>query len=293
MFEKLEICPICKNDKLINHLICKDHFLTGESFAIVRCTNCSFLFTNPRPDIHSIAKYYQSEKYISHSGKVNNITNAIYKIARSFTLLRKVKLINSISGQKKVLDYGCATGEFLAACKKKGWNIAGMEPAESARAHAELITDAPIYSDLGEIPKNETFEIITLWHVLEHVHNLNDTFEFLKNKLSKTGKLLIALPNHQSYDAQLYNEYWAAYDVPRHLYHFSTKTMQHFIKKHGLKLYNILPMKLDAFYVSTLSEKYKFSKTNYAKSFINGYKSNIYAKKSGNNFSSLIYIAGK
>lgn len=293
MFEKIETCPICKNNKLENFIICKDHMLTGESFAISKCTNCSFLFTNPRPIISEIGKYYQSEDYISHSNKTKNLSDFLYKIARKYTLSRKLKLINSLSTNKTILDYGCGTGDFLNACKNKSWEIYGIEPDKNARIKAIETTKKTIYENINEIMEIPRLDIITLWHVLEHIHNLNETIEILKTKLTKNGKLIIAVPNIESYDAKLYKEYWAAYDVPRHLYHFSMKTMKLLMQNHGLKVYKTQPMKLDSFYVSLLSEKYKSTKQNYKKSFITGYKSNRYAIKNNNNYSSIIYIIGK
>ena len=293
MFEKLEECPVCKSNIISNHIICKDHMITDESFVITQCSSCTFLFTNPRPNSDNIAKYYQSEEYISHSNKASNLINFVYKITRHFTLTQKLKLINTISNKKSILDFGCGTGEFIYKCKKNGWNINGLEPDTYARDKAISLTKTNILANISDLKQLEQISLITLWHVLEHIPELNFTIEKLKSKLDKNGKFLIAVPNNESYDAKHYKEYWAAYDVPRHLYHFSMKTMKLFLKNHGLKIYKIIPMKLDSFYVSLLSENYKYSKSNYIKSFINGYVSNIYAKKNKNNYSSLIYIAGK
>jgi len=293
MFEKLEKCPLCQSEKFSNFIICKDHLLTGESFAITKCNDCSFLFTNPRPLAENISRYYQSKEYISHADKATNLTNTVYKIARHFTLNQKVSLINTLSDQKTILDYGCGTGDFLLTCKKKGWIINGLEPDDIARNKAISKTDENIYAKIEQLNDAKKVSVITLWHVLEHIPDLNYTMNMLKRKLDTKGKMLIAVPNIKSLDAQLYKENWAAYDVPRHLYHFSMQTMKLLLKNHGLRIHNILPMKLDSFYVSLLSEKYTNGKSNYVKSFINGYKSNIYAKKNNNNYSSVIYIAGK
>jgi 2-polyprenyl-3-methyl-5-hydroxy-6-metoxy-1,4-benzoquinol methylase len=293
MFEKIENCPVCKNSKLENFIICKDHLLTDESFAITKCTNCSFLFTNPRPVLSEIGKYYQSDQYISHSDESKTLTDFLYKLVRKYTLWNKLRLVNSLTRNKTILDFGCGTGDFLKTCQNNSWEIHGFEPDKNARQKAieknkiEILTDS---TDLSQLPR---MEIITLWHVLEHIHNLNETIDNLKNKLTKTGKLIIAVPNIESFDAKLYKEYWAAYDVPRHLYHFSMKTMKLLMHNHGLKIYQTIPMKLDAFYVSLLSEKYVTRKSNYIKSLITGYKSNRYAIKNKNNYSSLIYITGK
>ncbi len=293
MFEKIENCPICNSSELTNYMICKDHMLTKESFNITKCINCSFLFTNPRPKENHIYKYYKSDKYISHTNNSNNLTNTIYKLVRKITLSQKVRLLNSISSDKSLLDFGCGTGEFLNACKNNGWKVNGLEPDDQAREMATGLVKSKIIKNIQELKSIDKISLITLWHTLEHIPGLNYTLEELKSKLLKKGKFIIAVPNYKSYDAQLYKNNWAAYDVPRHLYHFSPDTMKLLLKYHGLKVLKIVPMKFDAYYVSLLSEKYKNSKANYLKSFINGYVSNTYAKKNKNNYSSLIYIVGK
>lgn len=293
MLEKIENCPICNSDKLTLHITCKDYMISSEIFEITKCFSCSFLFTNPRPSPEKLDSYYESDDYVSHSNKSNNLTNIIYKIARQFTLSSKLRIINEITNNKTILDFGCGTGYFLKTCKKKGWNINGFEPNNAAREQATINTDNNILSQLNEIEKLNNVSLITLWHVLEHIPDLNKIFSILKTILSSNGKFLIAVPNNESYDALHYKEHWAAYDVPRHLYHFSQNTMKHFLQKHGLKIYKTIPMKLDSYYVSLLSEKYKNRKNNYIKSIVNGYKSNVYASHNKNNYSSLIYIAGK
>lgn len=292
MLEKIYKCPICEQDRFSDHLICTDHFLTKQIFTITKCNACSFLFTNPRPLENNLANYYKSDEYISHSDKAKNLTDKIYKLARHFTMSKKLKIVNSMTTTKSILDFGCGTGDFLITCKNNGWKISGLEPEDSARKIAVDKTQESIYSSIDQLSSISKVNIITLWHVLEHIPNLNLSLSILKEKLDTNGKLLIAVPNHKSFDAKLYKEYWAAYDVPRHLYHFSFETMKLLLKKHGLKIINVLPMKLDSFYVSLLSEKYKTGNTNYIRSFVNGYKSNIYAKKNKNNYSSVIYIAG-
>jgi 2-polyprenyl-3-methyl-5-hydroxy-6-metoxy-1,4-benzoquinol methylase len=292
MLEKINKCPICEHEDLSDHIRCKDHFLTGENFTITMCDNCSFLFTNPRPSPEQLNKYYKSNAYISHSDAANNLTDNIYKIARHFTLKRKLKLVNSLTSYKSILDYGCGTGDFLLTCKNNSWNISGLEPDNEARKIAIEKTQSQIHYDIEQLGDHTKYGVITLWHVLEHIANLNETIIQLKNKLQADGKLLIAVPNHLSLDAQHYKEFWAAYDVPRHLYHFSQQTMHKLLQKHGLKILKTIPMKLDSFYVSLLSEKYLHGKSNFLKSFIKGYKSNIYAKKNNKNYSSIIYISG-
>ena len=293
MLEKISTCPICNNTEHTGYLVAKDHMLTNESFAISKCDACGFLFTSPRPDKNHINNYYNSDQYISHSDKISSVTDLIYNIVRKYTLYQKEKLIRKITEDKSVLDYGCGTGDFLHTCLKKGWKIYGFEPNNTAQRIAASKTGKEIYSSENDISQLSDISIITLWHVLEHIPDLNITLNLLKKQLSKKGKLIIAVPNHQAYDAHKYKEYWAAYDLPRHLYHFDQQTMKKLMEKHQLKINQILPMKFDSYYVSLLSEKYKNGSQKFVKSMITGYKSNIYAKKHNNNYSSLIYIISK
>ncbi|QNF32675.1 class I SAM-dependent methyltransferase [Adhaeribacter swui] len=294
-YERLEHCPICNKESFKNFMVVKDNSVSKESFVIVQCDNCGFKFTNPRPDEASIGQYYQSEEYISHTNKATSITNQAYKLVRTYTIKQKVDLINRLSAKGAILDYGCGTGNFLAACKKNGWQVQGYEPSELARAQAEeLLTQKILNASIAleTIPK-ESFQVITLWHVLEHIHTLNDTFKKLVQLTKPEGKLIIAVPNADSHDAQVYRENWAAYDVPRHLYHFNQATMKRFLKKHKIELTEVIPMKFDAYYVSLLSEKYKSGNTAIVKSVLTGLKSNNHASKNANDYSSLIYVGKK
>lgn len=294
-YERLDNCPICNKEEFKNFMVVKDNSVSKESFVIVQCENCGFKFTNPRPDEENIGKYYESEDYVSHSNKSTNLTNTAYKLVRNYTIKQKVDLINRLSEKGKILDYGCGTGNFLEACQKNGWLVNGFEPNKLAREQAQQLLDIDITSDsatLNQLP-DHNFEIITMWHVLEHVHTLNTTFKNLIQLLKPEGKIIIAVPNADSHDAALYKENWAAYDVPRHLYHFTQATMKRFLKKHKVELLEIIPMKFDAYYVSLLSEKYKNGNSELLKSFLNGYKSNAYASKNANDYSSLIYVGKK
>ncbi len=293
MYIKIESCPVCKNRDIKNLMICKDHLNSGESFAINECSNCTVQFTNPRPEDEKLYKYYQSDNYISHANKGTNLVNKIYKLVRNYTLRKKLDIINSLSKSDYILDIGCGTGEFLDLCQDNKWKIAGVEPNKDARAKAEKLTNKTIFEDLFSCNEKSAFKIITLWHVLEHLPDLDKVLSHLKTLLHKKGKIVIAVPNNKSYDAIKYKEHWAAYDVPRHLYHFNQKSIGFLAKKHQLKIKKMLPMKLDAFYVSLLSEKYKNNSSNYIKSFLTGLKSNSYAKRNNNNYSSLIFILKK
>ena len=290
-YERLEHCPICGKEEFKNFLVVTDNSVSKESFVIVECENCTFKFTNPRPDIESIGSYYESEDYISHSNTKTGIINRAYHVVRSITTKQKVELINRHApGKGSILDYGCGTGVFLSACKKDGWNVRGVEPNDKAREQAKESAGTTIARSLSELA-DEKFNVITLWHVLEHIHTLNETINQLISHLTEDGVLVIAVPNADSHDAKQYKADWAAYDVPRHLYHFTQPTMKRFLKKHKMQLEEVLPMKFDAYYVSLLSEKHKEGKTKMISSVLNGYKSNSYAEKNGNDYSSLIFVA--
>ena len=292
-YERLEKCPVCWKTDFLNKLVVEDKSVSKESFAIVQCTACGFQFTNPRPDAASIGRYYESDEYVSHNSAAAGLINQAYKVARFFTMRRKVALLNKVApGKGKILDYGCGTGHFLAACKANGWQIQGLEPSPRARAEAtERVGKAIEADNLGAFEAG-SFDAITLWHVLEHVHDLNDTLRQLISLLKPEGTLIIAVPNVESPDAQHYRQDWAAYDVPRHLYHFSPKTLTQLLKKHKMQVQETLPMTLDAYYVSMLSEKNRAERGEGLLTVLRtGYHSNLQAARRDGNYSSLIYVA--
>lgn len=271
----------------IKKLDLKDYFLTQENFELYEDSETGVLFTNPQP-LETLDKYYESENYISHTDGKKTIFERFYQIAKSINLNNKLNLINEVSKGKKILDYGCGVGDYLEFMQKNGYDVLGMEPNEAARkiAQTKIGQSKVISKELKNI--NEKFDVITLWHVLEHIPNLNEIIGELKNHLTANGVLIIAVPNHQSYDAKYYGKYWAAYDVPRHLWHFSDKSMSNLLSNFGMKIEKISPMKLDAFYVSLLSEKYKGNKFGYFNAIKVALKSNYLAKNNGQ-YSSLIY----
>jgi SAM-dependent methyltransferase len=285
-------CPICHGTTFHDFIKGRDYTTTQEEFQIQQCSTCNFLLTNPRPNIQSIGRYYASDNYISHSGKSNLFGN-IYRLARNYTLTTKYHLIKHYHPSPgKILDYGCGTGDFLKFLQDKKWNVFGVEPNELARDKANKLLEKTMYEAIEKVTENQ-FNTITLWHVLEHVHELNDTIDKLKKRLSNNGVMLIAVPNPSSPDCDTYKKDWAAYDVPRHLWHFSRETMSKLLDKHRLKIVEVKPMKLDAYYVSLLSEGYKNPGSNKMinglKAFIAGFRSNLKASQSGE-YSSLIYI---
>ncbi|MBD8488891.1 class I SAM-dependent methyltransferase [Echinicola sp. CAU 1574] len=296
MYERLTKCPLCQNQSglFLNHLVVKDHSVSHESFTICKCDKCHFLFTNPRPDQEHIGEYYKSEDYISHTDKSNNIVNFIYKQVRKYTLQQKVNWINKHTAQKgRLLDFGSGTGHLLNQAKTNGWDCCGLEPSKEAAKIAKDNFDLNVCSEIKELDKEKKFDAITLFHVLEHVHDLKGTMEFLLSKLKKRGTLFLAVPNYDSYDSSLFKENWAALDVPRHLYHFTQETMQYLAEEYDLRISAKEPMPFDSYYVSILSNSIKYNKKNLINSFLTGYKSNKNAKINNNNYSSILFILKK
>jgi 2-polyprenyl-3-methyl-5-hydroxy-6-metoxy-1,4-benzoquinol methylase len=290
----LSICPLCNATQFLPFIICKDHTVSRETFNIVKCESCGFKFTNPRPEENNLGDYYKSEDYVSHSNTKKGFINSTYQLVRKYTLLKKLQLLSSYFKTGKLLDIGCGTGEFLNICKSAKWNTLGIEPDVGARKMAVENFGLDVREEI-EIKniESESFDVITMWHVLEHVPQLNERIEDLKRLIKPNGIIIIAVPNCNSLDAKIYKENWAAYDVPRHLYHFTPKDVEHVFKNHDLKLFRILPMIFDSFYVSMLSEKIKTGKTNFIRSMWNGFRSNISAIKTGKTYSSQIYLIRK
>ncbi|OIN57172.1 class I SAM-dependent methyltransferase [Arsenicibacter rosenii] len=288
--ETLTACPVCGSSQLSHFLTCKDYLVSQSDFTIQECTECSFRFTNPRPDQHSIGQFYKSEQYVSHNDESKGFINFLYRTVRQYTLKGKVNLINDLNkGTGSILDIGCGTGSFLEACSKRGWVIQGMEPDSDARKIASERLNSRIGESLQEFDPDKKYDVITLWHVLEHVAELDQVAYKLKQLLKPEGTLLIAVPNNVSADAIHYKQYWAAYDVPRHLHHFTPATIKRLMATHSLTLKDQQPMYFDSFYIAMLSTKYRDGRTNLVESFIQGLKSNLSARNSGN-YSSVIYI---
>jgi len=286
--KQVEKSPIA-NNSLDLFLKCKDYTVSRETFSIYIDKESQLLVTIPRPAVGDLSRYYDSDEYISHSDSKKSFINKVYQIVRNYTIKQKVKLINSFSTtSKSVLDIGSGTGDFLMACKQNGWRIDGVEPNNNANKETRKKTFTEISKDISEL-SNKQFDVITMWHVLEHVPNLNEYISILKKILKPNGTLVVAVPNHQSYDATYYKEFWAAYDVPRHLWHFSRLSINKLFHLAGMKVTKVLPMKFDAFYVSLLSEKYKTGKPNFLKAFFIGLRSNLKARTS-KEYSSLIYV---
>ena len=289
---KVEIkqCPVCAKDDFSLFLKTKDYFLTQEDFKIDQCRNCGFVFTNPIPSQSELPKYYDSPDYLSHTANDSSFTAQIYKLFRNANIKNKYKLVNRLAKGKSILDIGCGTGELLNYFQEKGWKTRGVEPNQLARAFATKNYELEVFdeNELNSFEKN-SFDVISMWHVLEHVPDLNGRMNQLKRLVKEDGLLVIALPNLDSPDAVKYGPKWAGLDVPRHLFHFTKGTFELLVKAHKMELIETIPMKFDAYYVSVLSEKYLGRKIPYFPAFLNGLRSNLRARRD-NNYSSMIYI---
>jgi 2-polyprenyl-3-methyl-5-hydroxy-6-metoxy-1,4-benzoquinol methylase len=289
-----DTCPCCGQKNISCAISAEDYTVSHERFEIWECNDCTIRFTQNIPDVNKIGSYYQSENYISHSDTSEGIINKLYHRVRNRTLIQKRRMVKKITGKStgRILDVGCGTGSFLHIMHQSGWEITGLEPDERARKKAielyNLNLDSP--EKLFSLPV-KSFDAITMWHVLEHVHDLHNYIERVKELLKPGGKLFIAVPNYTCDDENFYKEFWAAYDVPRHLYHFSPASMYKLLSIHNMQIDSIKPMWYDSFYVSMLSEKYKAGKSNILKAFIIGAMSNLKALFDIRKCSSVIYVA--
>jgi 2-polyprenyl-3-methyl-5-hydroxy-6-metoxy-1,4-benzoquinol methylase len=312
-------CTVCNQIIKDKPLLCKDYTVSGETFSIFKCGNCQYGFTFPQPNPDNIGKYYSSTDYSPHANYVKNVTDVLYNIARTFNVNNKVKLVKTFAKQHdniRIADIGCGNGHFLQQCKKSGMIVQGVEINQQARNITEQKIKQKVFQSVDQLvnlinvntgghndnntqpcyldEQSQTLDVITLWHALEHLYQPINVIQQLLNITKTTGVIIIALPNYQAFDAQYYQQHWAAYDTPRHLSHFTQKTITFIAKQCNAKVVDVLPLKLDALYVSILSEKYKGMNNTVAlaKGSITGILSNKHAKKTGQ-YSSLIYVLAK
>ncbi len=269
-------------------LTVKDYSVSQETFDLYHDEDLDMLITYPQPSLENLGKYYESVDYISHTDSKRSLFEKCYHFIKSIALKNKLNLVNSLQPEKgNILDIGAGTGDFLSVVKENGWNTIGVEPSEKAKAIAKK-KGVSFVEQTSEL-ENNSLDVITMWHVLEHVPNLDNQIKELKRLLKPNGSLIIAVPNFKSFDAKHYGNFWAAYDVPIHFWHFSKSAIKKLFAKEDMKLVQVLPMKFDSFYVSLLSEKYKNGKMNFVKAFFIGLQSNWKAKKNFE-YSSHIYV---
>lgn len=286
-------CPWCESEKTKIHLHLKDEFLSKENFQIHECLNCGLLFTEPRPTKERIGEYYKSEEYYSHQENKKGLIPKIYENVKAINLKAKYKMATKGLEKGIILDIGCGVGDFLHMMEQNGWETIGIEPSADAKDIARKRMKAKLLSP-EEITnlKEESLDLITMWHVLEHVDDLKSEVQHLYRLLKRGGRLVLALPNFQSFDAQYYKQFWAAYDVPRHLNHFCRKSIDKIFSNSVLRLKQTDKLIWDAYYISYMSEKYQKHKLPLIRGIARGLQSNCKARKSGE-WSSLVYVFEK
>lgn len=279
--------PLQKRASEDFELMIKDYFLTQEEFILKKNSRFGFLETHPQP-IENLNKYYESEEYLSHTDSNKSFTDKLYQWIKNINIRHKFSMLGKVNSEMKLLDYGCGVGDFLAHAQNKNLEIYGVEPNENARKIAQKKVGEIYISDSELKNLDETFDIITLWHVLEHIPDLFEFIKELKTHLKPDGQILIAVPNHLSFDAKFYKKHWAAYDVPRHLWHFSPESMEKLFNSFGMKIENKYPLWFDSFYVSLLSEKYKKTSLGFIRACCVAFISNLIGIFTGN-YSSIVY----
>ncbi len=288
-------CPICHSDEIRFALSSKDYTITQENFELYDCNSCKIRFTQNPPSEQVIGKYYDSPSYISHSNDQSTLSHKIYHWVRGYMLNKKYQLIRSLTKGKSLLDIGSGTGYFLNFMKEKEYQVKGIEINEAARNFSISNFGLNVYPPDELLNQNlaDRFDIISLWHVLEHLYHPKQYLEVISKYLKEEGILLIAVPNHQSTDARYYKEYWAGYDVPRHLWHFNKESIIQFVEVNNFRFYGSYRLPFDAFYVSILSEKYKNNSLSFLKGIWHGGISWWQSLFNIRHTSSLIYVFKK
>ena len=292
----IKACPVCGGTHLERTLTCIDHYALGEVFHLCRCRDCGFILTQDFPAEAEIGRYYETPDYISHSDTKKGVMNSVYHWVRSYMLKRKARLVAHEAYRKtgRLLDIGTGTGYFADTMKRCGWQVEAIEKNAHARAFAKEHFGLEVKPDTAlKDFEPDSFDVITLWHVMEHLEPLNETWEMLNSLLTEKGVLIAAVPNCSSYDARKYGAYWAAYDVPRHLWHFTPGTIQRLGSKHGFILAERHPMPFDAFYVSMLTEKNMRRSCPFIRGMITGTLAWFHALVRKERSSSMIYVFRK
>jgi len=290
------ICPLCSSADLSLFLKADDHFLSRENFILSICNKCGFVFTQDPPGENNMGKYYESAEYVSHNDTAPGISNMLYRHSRKIMLKKKRNFIKKFTGLEtgSLLDIGSGTGHFLSEMKDAGWNVQGIEINSKARDYSISRSGAEVIapSEISAISSG-SFDCITMWHVLEHFENPYEYMRQVHRILKPEGVFFIAVPNCRSYDAVHYKKYWAAFDVPRHLWHFNPETFRLFAGKNGFEISSVRSLPLDVFYISMLSEKYKGTKLHFIPGIVKGIWFSMFSLVKKEKSSSLIYVVRK
>lgn len=286
------ICPVCGSEKFETIFTAKDYLVSNQEFDILHCSNCTLRITFPKPNIDEISKYYNSEEYISHKEEGRSLINKIYKIVQKISLVKKRRLVEKYFGGEKgsLLDIGCGTGDFINVMQKADWQVSGVEPDNNARRIAQELSSAQIFSIEQHLNDTSKYDVITMWHTLEHIHDIHKQISKIDEMLDEDGMLYIAVPNYTSFDAEYYKQNWAAYDVPRHLNHFSPQAMQILFEKYEYSIISYKQLPFDPFYIALLSELSVINSKNIIRAFWIGFRSYIKGLFNSKQGSSVLYI---
>ncbi|RAR72871.1 class I SAM-dependent methyltransferase [Flavobacterium aciduliphilum] len=277
-------------EKTTLFLTVKDYSVSQEVFELYYNEEYDMLVTHPQPSLTQLPRYYEDSNYISHTDANTTLFEKVYQIVKKRAVKKKVTLINKLSKKGKLLDIGAGVGDFLYAAKEQGWETLGYEPNDNARKIAS--SKGVAFTNETKNLESNSFDVITMWHVLEHVPDLEWQLDELRRLLKPGGIVLVAVPNYKSFDAKYYKNFWAAYDVPIHFWHFSRTSIIKLFSQNNFTLIKTIPMLYDSFYVSLLSEKYKRGKMNFIKAFYIGLVSNSKGMIN-KEFSSHIYVLKK
>jgi len=270
-------CYICKTSNYKPYVTIKD-ILNINSFTIAQC-DCGFCFVNPRPSEKELKKYYHTDDYLPHS-KGKGVLFLLYRIVQKISFYNKFLLLRNLKEKITHLDYGGGDGRFSNYVNSK-------ENATSS------FYDPYYKNSLNADFKKKEYNIITLWHVLEHAYDLDILFENIEKSLENRGKLVVAVPNFDSLERNIYKENWAAYDLPRHLYHFNNISLEKLLRSKGYKIIDKKRMLFDTFYISILSSM-KISNISVIKSLFVALFISIKVIIKGPEFSSsLLYVCEK
>ncbi|MBQ8224952.1 MAG: class I SAM-dependent methyltransferase [Bacteroides sp.] len=293
----IDTCPLCGYQTSEQALMCVDRYASGETFHVARCASCGFLFTQDFPAESEIGVYYETPDYISHTDTKRGLMNTLYHYVRNYMLRRKARLVEQALGVKRgrLLDIGTGTGYFPAVMQRRGWAVQAIEKSEQARGFARDHFGLQVHPDeaLMEGLTGERFDVITLWHVMEHLEHLDEVWQRLNALLTDNGVLIVAVPNAASWDAKHYGADWAAYDVPRHLWHFTPVSMLQWGMKHGFVPVKRLPMPFDAFYVSMLTEQHLKHRFSFLRGLVTGTLAWLATWGGKDRSSSMIYLFRK
>lgn len=293
--DRADACPVCGANAHSTAITAKDLTVSQLDFQIERCHACDAHFTTPRPSPENIGEFYRSTKYISHTDQDKSILARVYRAVRKHAISQKLKLIHRTHSTGRLFDLGCGTGAFIKQAAHRGFQVTGVEPSAEARKHAAATTEAQIYAALSDVPKETRFDVVTMWHVLEHMYAPAETLKTLHKHMAENGLLVIAVPNRDSWDASHYGRAWAAWDVPRHLTHFSGQDVLRILERTGFRILGTRPMWFDAPYVAILSERARGRGpvTSVLLGTMTGAISNLIALVTARPTSSTIFLAQK